>query len=832
MGGLRDYRRKRDFTKTEEPAGTTGRRSRVSVRGGAYCIHKHAASRLHYDLRLELDGVLKSWAVPKGPSRDPSVKRLAVEVEDHPLEYGDFEGTIPKAQYGGGTVMLWDAGTWEPVGDASDGLKKGELKFRLDGQRLQGGWVLVRTGGPQRDDERQWLLIKERDDDARPGEPDPWSDEDRSVKGGRTMQEIAAGKLPRATAAETRSGPGRARSAAHRRASRAPATVGASLATLVDRPPREDGDWVHEIKYDGYRILARVDDGDVRLVTRNGQDWTAYFPAVAAELARLPVAAAWLDGEVVVFDRHGVSDFGALQRVLKEGRREEATYIAFDLLYEDGEDLRERPLLERKRRLQRLLGRRRGGERAVRYGDHIEGAGDDVLDEACRRQLEGVVSKRAEGRYAGRRTRSWLKAKCGRRQEFVVGGFTDPGGSRRGFGALLVGVREADASLRYAGRVGAGFDDTTLERLATRLRTMERHTPPFADPPSGAQARGVHWTSPRLVVEVAFAEWTGDGRLRQPVFKGLREDKPPSAVVREGGSAGTQTVLGVVITHPDRPVFADAGLTKLDVAEYYAEVAERMLPHLEGRPLTVIRCPDGVVAGCFYQKHVTPSVPRGVSRVRVRGTGGKEDVTYPVVDSAKTLIAMVQNGAVEFHVWGSRTGAIESPDLVVFDLDPGPDVEWRRVREAAKALREQLARHDLESFVKTSGGKGLHVVVPFAARSRWPAVASFTREVAEALVDLAPERYTATMSKAKRQGKVFIDHFRNGRGATSAAPYSLRARPGAPVALPVSWGELGRTAGGGAWTAERVLRRLRSGQADPWAAFAEAGRQPLRRGRS
>lgn len=851
MAGLREYRRKRDFAKTKEPEGAAGGRSRATATGGAFCIQKHAASRLHYDLRLELDGVLKSWAVPKGPSRDPSVKRLAVAVEDHPLDYGDFEGTIPEGEYGGGTVMLWDTGAWEPVGDPHRGLEKGELKLRLSGERLEGGWVLIRTRGPKRDDERQWLLIKERDDEARPGETDPWSDDDRSVKTGRTMDEIAAGEAPE---------PGGAPKAARRRAAGTPAAVAVNLATLVDRPPDDDR-WLHEIKYDGYRLTARVDEGDVHLLTRNGKDWTARFPAVAQALTSLP-DGAWIDGEAVVIDKRGVSDFGALQRALKEGRGGDVVYMAFDLLYEDGEDLRELPLVERKRRLERLLERRSGGrDGAVRFSDHIEGHGGDMIAEACRRGLEGVISKRADSPYTGRRTRAWLKSKCGRRQEFVVGGFTDPGGSRPGFGALLVGVHDEDGSLRYAGRVGTGFGDADLERLSARLRKMERKTAPFVDPPKGAQARGVHWVTPRLVAEVAFAEWTRDGLVRQPVFKGLREDKRPATVRRESGASGgadaegpmkrrtrggtakrrtgggaadrrgrasREKVLGVAISHPDRPVFPDAGLTKLDVARYYETVAARMIPHLERRPLTVIRCPGGIKDDCFYQKHATPSVPRAVARVRVRGADDDKDVTYPVVDTPEALIAMVQNGAVEFHVWGSRVEALESPDLVVFDLDPAPDVEWRRVREAARALRDELARRDLESFVKTTGGKGLHVVVPFTSRAHWPAVGAFARELAEALVEREPEKYTATMSKAKRHGKVFIDHFRNGRGATAAAPYSLRARPDAPAALPVSWEELDEVGGGGAWTAKRVLRRLHDGHADPWSDFARVGRQQLR----
>jgi bifunctional non-homologous end joining protein LigD len=848
MAELRTYRRKRDFTKTAEPEGTkpdgTREKGRAqaaedeALSGGLFCIQKHAASRLHHDLRLELDGVLVSWAVPKGPSLDPKVRRLAVRVEDHPIEYGDFEGTIPKGEYGGGTVMLWDTGSWEPVGDARRGLEKGELKFRVAGERLNGGWVLVHTRGKGNDEENQWLLIKERDEEARPGEPDPWGPDDRSVSTGRTMEEIAAGEKPRERKAA---------------AGAVPSTVPLTLATLATETPGT-GDWLHEIKYDGYRIAARIDGSGVHLFSRSGLDWTARFSGVAKALGALPASGTWLDGEAVVFDERGVSDFGALQRALKEGRAEDVAYVAFDLLFEDGEDLRELPLTQRKLRLERLLGR--GGRDlhgAVRYGDHIEGRGDAVFEEACLQGLEGLVSKRADGAYAGRRTRSWLKTKCGRRQEFVVGGFTEPSGARHGFGALLLGVHDEEGALRYAGRVGSGFDDATLARLAQRLRALERRTPPFSDPPKGAQARGVHWVTPSLVAEVAFSEWTGDGQLRHPVFKGLREDKPAAEIVRElendapGRSAGAPAprpaaphspappsstprdsrkpiVGGVAISHPERIVFPDPGLTKLDVAEYYEAVAGLMLPYLEQRALTVIRCPGGIGSQCFFQKNVTPSVPRSVSKVRVKGADEKT-VVYPVVDTAEGLLAMIQNGAVEFHVWGSRVGAVESPDILVFDLDPDQGLPWPRVREAARTLREELAGRGLESYVRTSGGKGLHVVVPITSQARWPRVGAFAREVVETLVAREPDKYTATMSKAKRGGKVFVDHFRNGRGATAVTSYSLRARPGAPVALPISWDELGRTQGGADWTAAKVLRRMKTHATDPWADFFETGRR-------
>jgi bifunctional non-homologous end joining protein LigD len=880
MAGLRTYKSKRDFSHTAEPEGAARTRRGRSV-GGTFCVQKHAARRLHFDLRLEMDGVLKSWAVPKGPSLDPRVRRLAVHVEDHPLDYGSFEGVIPKGEYGGGTVMLWDEGSWTPDGDGRRGYEAGELKFKLSGHKLRGGWALIRTagrglreggdgagtgsGGDGTAGDAQWLLVKERDEWARPGEPDPWGDDDRSVASRRTMAELARGDAAiwsaqaDPLAATAHDGPPAATAQGARPAAKArlPSRINASLATLVDEPPNGD-DWLHEIKYDGYRILARLQQGKVRLFTRNAQDWTARYPAVARALADLPATSAWLDGEIVAFDKRGVSDFEALQQALSEGRYGELTYMVFDLLYLDGNDLRRLPLVERKERLAGLLADGSGGpERRVRLSEHLQGHGRRFFAEACRHDLEGVVCKRAGSGYAGRRSRAWVKCKCGRRQELVIGGYTEPRGSREGFGALLLGVYEG-SELRYAGRVGTGFDDATLNRLAARLRAAERRTAPFRDPPRGAQARGVHWVTPRLVAEVTFAEWTSDGLLRQPVFKGLRSDKPARTVRREssGTPAGagrhhsesssaerprarrarrptesSPVIAGVTITHPDRVVYAEAGYTKLDVVHYYQAVADLMLPYLADRPLTIIRCPDGTSRQCFFQKHPTTSLPGDIKRVTVKGAHGSSK--YPVVDSVASLIAMVQLGTVEFHVRGSRAGAEDVPDQILFDLDPDDGVPWRRVRAAARELRAELLNSGLQSLLKTSGGKGLHVIVPIRPEWPRPRVAEVARDVVETLVAREPQKYTGTMSKAKRTGKVFIDHFRNSRGATAVVPYSLRARLGAPVALPLDWDELSRTAGGDAYTLKRALRRVRARRRDPWAEFQHLGqRQSLPRARA
>jgi bifunctional non-homologous end joining protein LigD len=932
---LETYRKKRDFSRTPEPKGSP-RGAPKKKRGLRYVIQKHAASRLHYDFRLELDGVLKSWAVPKGPSLDPGEKRLAVHVEDHPVEYGDFEGVIPKGQYGGGTVQVWDRGTWVPEGDPARAYAEGKLKFRLEGEKLHGGWTLVRMHGSRAGDRGEnWLLIKElRDEEARPGSGEAIvAEHPESVVSGKTIEQIATD--PQRVWDSTPGGGERRATAADRRASAAahlqkgaplPRTIEPQLATLVDAPPAGD-EWIHEIKYDGYRVLCEVEGGQAKLLTRRGKDWTDHFTPIAKAMAALPAAAALLDGEVVVLEPDGTTSFQALQNALSEGRSEDLVYFAFDLLHLDGYDLRPVPLAERKRALEALLAAAgAGGDGPLRWSDHVQGGGRAFLRQACSFGLEGIVSKRADLAYHSRRSRDWVKVKCLQRQEMVIGGFTEPQGSRSGLGALLVGAYE-NGELRYAGKVGTGFDAETLDRLRRRLDRLERREPPFSNPPRGAEARGVHWVEPKLVAEVAFTQWTRDGHLRHPTFQGLREDKDPREVVREvpepiapeepappqgrgrgaaparapararsgkrpaapGKAAGRSApakparqpaagakapeparqpvanaqaaraarkpaagaktvsptrkpaagakaidparkpaaaasrqagfeVAGVRLTHPDKVIYPDRQLTKRDLALYYERVADWILPLVRDRPLTLVRCPEGQQGECFYQKHVNDQFPPSIVRVDIE-EGGKQ-VKYGVIDSLAGLIALVQMGALELHIWGAHRDRVELPDYVVFDLDPDEGLDWSRVVEGARLMRDVLAELGLRSFLKSTGGKGLHVVLPLVRRAGWEEVKAFTRALAEMVAAADPARYTSQMPKAKRTGRIYIDYLRNQRGATSIAAYSTRSRPGAPVSVPLAWDELDSDVRSNTFTIETLPRRLESLAADPWADFA------------
>lgn len=832
---LREYQKKRDFKRTPEPPAVV-RRSRTK---GAFVIQKHAASRLHYDFRLEHDGVLKSWAVPKGPSLDPADKRLAVMVEDHPLAYGGFEGIIPKGQYGAGPVLLWDRGYWIPKGDVDEGLRKGRLEFSLEGRKLHGSWVLVRLRTPTAG-ERNWLLIKRSDESARPGGKNPVTKKQpESVKSGRSIEEIAAGSRVVRKSARARS-----RSAASKAAaalSKAgpgdlPTFVEPQLATLVTAAP-SGNEWIHEIKYDGYRTLARLEAGRVRWMTRSGLDWSDRFASLSPAVEALPCRSVLLDGEVVVLRPDGTSSFQDLQKALSEGGSDSMHYFAFDLLHVDGLDLRSCAQDERKEVLRVLIGRRRG---LLRYSDHVDGQGDAFHRKACRAHLEGIISKRRDLPYRSGRSNQWLKTKCALAQEFVVAGFTRPGGSRVGLGALVLGVRER-GRFRHVGRVGTGFDRAALRRFRVLLEPLRIETAPFDAPVSSAASRGVTWVRPRTVVEVSFTSWTADGLLRHPSFRGLREDKPAAHVVREGAvpplvAQGSRTrsgasakpkrdssavVAGVALTHPDRVLYSEQGLTKLDLARYYEWIAPRILPHLRGRPLSVVRCPRGEGGECFFQKHGHDTFPAGVRSVEVKEKKG--GAPYLMVDSTQGLVALVQMGVLELHPWGSRSDRLDQPDRMFFDLDPAPDVRWERVAEAARLIREVLSRLDLQSFLKTTGGKGLHVVVPLARRHGWDDVKAFSRAVAMQISAEEPRLYLATASKAMRKGRIFIDYLRNARGATAVAPFSTRARPGASVSTPVDWKELDGRLRSDTFDVRNLEERLRKQRRDPWQGFSALG---------
>ena len=847
---LEDYKKKRDFSRTPEPPGEAR-----PAGGSSYCIQKHAASRLHYDFRLEWGGVLLSWAVPKGPSFDPRDKRLAMRVEDHPVEYGSFEGVIPEGEYGAGAVVLWDRGTWMPVVEPSLALKKGELKFNLQGEKLAGKWALVKIKG---DDPKAWLLVKDKDEHARSSaELDIVSARPESVISGRGLAEVAAerDRLWHAKATGpggevTPGGPAEGSGGAPLRLAGFPGAVRGplprtqplALAMIVETPP--DGDeWLHEIKHDGYRIVARIEEGEVRLVSRNGKDWTKEFPLVARAVGRLPAGTALLDGEVAAVLPSGATSFQALQRRADGGAP--LVYFAFDLLHLDGWDLREVRLEQRKEVLRRFL---ESAPAALRYSDHVRGQGPEFFEKARQAGLEGVVSKRAEAPYREGRGGDWRKAKCRLSQEMVIGGWTLPSDGRASIGALHVGFHE-DGRLVYAGKVGSGFTERLLADLLQRLEARRRETCPFVEVPAELR-RGAHWVEPELVAQVEFTQWTDEGRMRQPVFHGLRDDREARHVVRErpgtvegGGvdtvSAGrpwealrghaTRTraasgdevvdLLGVRLTHPDRVYYPDLGFTKLDLALYYVSIADAVLPYLEGRPLTLVRCPDGLGGETFYQKKAGFWTPPQIRRFPVPEKGEE----HLFVDSVPGLVALAQAGILEVHPWNSRVSRIEEPDQVIFDLDPDESLPFSRVAEAARRVRALLRERGLESFVKTTGGKGLHVCVPLVPERGWEELEEFTRAVALRLARDEPKAFTANMAKAQRKGKVFVDYLRNVRGANAVGAFSTRARPGAPVAVPVDWDELDRLSGATDFTvAEVPLRVLELGSgraADPWARY-------------
>lgn len=871
---LEEYRRKRHFAKTPEPEGTTPARPAAKTKGArkqkalSFVIQKHAASRLHYDFRLEHGGVLLSWAVPKGPSLDPSDKRLAVHVEDHPLAYAGFEGVIPQGEYGGGSVIVWDRGTWEPEGDVAAMLKAGRLRFRLDGEKLSGAWNLVRTGG-RMGGEKNWLLIKSKDEAVRPrSEFDLLEERPESVLSGRTVEAVGespghvwkGGKAVKAKAADKKAStkkpnaPKRAKSAKPRSVGRRlrpaeihgaitapmPDIVEPQLARDVPAAPEGEG-WVHEIKFDGYRLLCRLNNERAKIITRGGHDWTGRFPEVAAAVEDLPAREAWLDGEAVAPGPDGIGSFSALQDALSRKETAGLIYFAFDLLYLDGRDLRPAPLIERKAALRDLLKGARSSR--VQYVDHIEASGSAVRDAACEQSLEGIICKRAQDPYRPGRTGSWLKAKCAQGGEFVVGGFTGPKGSRRGFGSLLLGEFDADGHLVYAGRVGTGFDEQLLVDLRQRLDRLTVKGCPFSDPPAEAKHGRPTWVRPQLVVETAYAERTADGLLRQARFRGLREDKLASEVrIDMGATKATSSktkpqsksrrklasraattaplsddalaqLASVRLTSPEKVLDPKSGLTKLELAGYYAAVADWILPHVAGRPLSLVRCPDGTGAQCFFQKHADRGTSDAIKRLPIEG----EEKDHLVIRDLAGLAALVQMGVLEIHVWGSRDDRPDRADRLIFDLDPGEGVRWADVIDAALLVRDRLAALGLTTFPKTTGGKGLHVVAPMDRRHTWDEVKAFAKRFAERLAGEAPHRFLSKSSKAARKGKIYVDYLRNATGATAIAPYSPRARDGAPVAVPVFWEEITPKLKPAAFDVRSVPERLASLDSDPWA---------------
>jgi len=826
---LKDYKAKRNFAKTQEPAGDAPA-SKTSERG-SFLIQKHDATRLHYDFRIELDGVLKSWAVTKGPSNNPEDKRLAVRVEDHPLEYGSFEGTIPEGEYGGGTVMLWDRGTWEPIGDPHEGLENGDLKMRIFGERLKGEYVLVhmkgrdtkRKSGPPREN---WLLIKHRDSYAR--------DKDtlttrftRSVATARDFKAIASGatttKASRVKAdavwhsdtEEAEKADQKTRIIPKAHSGDTPDFRPVQLATLADTVPA-GADWLFEMKYDGYRCLASIAGDSVRLFTRSGLDWTEQFGALVAPLQKLKIGSALIDGEICAFDAKGRTDFTTLKNTLTNGGRLE--YFAFDLLEAEGRDLTKLPLTERKAQLEKLLGKSARKD-PVQYSSHVRGHGQKVLDALCRDGHEGVIAKLANAPYRGDRSKNWLKIKCLKRQEFVIGGWS-PSTKRKGFASLLVGTWE-DGKLLYRGRVGTGFSQDLLGELDGKLAKLTQKTSPFEDVPKPI-ARSAHWVKPDLVAEIAYAELTGDDILRHPSFIGLRGDKPakevnmekPAPIEHDGEEVAER--LGVRLTSPSRVVFPGQGITKADLVAYYEAVAEVMLPHIKDRPLSLVRCPQGRAKACFFQKHDTGGFPDEIKSTTVTEKDGTKE-HYFYIEDLPGLIAGTQMNTLEWHIWGSRRADIEKPDRLVFDIDPDEGLDFSAVISAANEIGDRLKTLKLKSYPLVSGGKGIHVVVPIKPETAWPEVKTFCKDFAQSLADDEPDRFTANLSKAKRKGRLFIDYLRNERGSTAIAPWSARSRETAPVAVPVTWDEVQTLKAANIFSLDAAAARARS--ENPWPDY-------------
>lgn len=829
---LDDYNRMRDFAATPEPAARkSAKRSKKTAHALQFCIQKHDASRLHYDFRLELDGALKSWAVPKGPSLDPKVKRLAVHVEDHPIDYATFEGSIPEGHYGAGDVIVWDRGVWIPQEDPATAYEKGRLKFELQGEKLSGLWNLVRTHMPGK--QEQWFLIKHQDNAAKPeAEYDVVKAEPDSVLSDRTI-------LPRARGTD-KPKPIRKKPAPAQKQKKTPQLTGArkaklpellkpELATLVDSAP--DGDWSYEIKFDGYRIMARVDHGKIQLFTRNGHDWTHKLPKQAEALAALGLESAWLDGEMVVADEHGVPDFQALQNAFDSGRSGNIVYYLFDLPYLNGVDLREVPVEERRAALATVLNLNE--DPLLRFSESFGETPDALLNSACEMQMEGLIGKRLGSPYVSRRSADWIKLKCKNRQEFVLVGYTDPKGARSAFGALLLGLHDKDSGeLRYAGKVGTGFNEGTLKSIYQQLKPLETKKPAVVNPPSGFEAKGVHWLKPKLLAEVAYAEMTKDGSVRHAVFHGLRDDKPARDITEERPKemkkpasaakkttakvASTQAVSGtgkVRITHPDRVIDATSGTTKVQLAEYYASVAEWILPQLKDRPVALVRAPEGIAGELFFQKNAERLAIPGITTLDKEVTGQP----VMIINNIEALVGAVQMSTVELHTWNATADNLDKPDRFVLDLDPDPALPWKSMVEATQLTLAVLDELGLKAFLKTSGGKGIHLVVPLTRKLGWDEVKDFSHAIVSHMAKLLPDRFSAVSGPKNRVGRIFIDYLRNGLGATTICAYAVRTREGLPVSVPIFREEVAELKGGNQWNLHNVYERLVDVGDGPWA---------------
>ncbi|MET4576541.1 DNA ligase D [Ottowia thiooxydans] len=818
------YKKKRNFARTPEPAegGEPG------MDALQFVIQKHWASRLHYDLRLELDGTMKSWAVPKGPSFDPADKRMAVQVEDHPISYNSFEGQIPPGQYGSGKVIIWDRGYWVPIGDASDGYRKGKLKFTLHGHKLQGHWTLVRMHGRGEEKQPPWLLIKEHDEFERPATEF------------NVVEEMPDSVTALPPLAAPKAAPSIARaslvSASHDQAKAVrvalPESLAPQLATLVDGPPADTSDWLWELKFDGYRLVARIERGGVKLFTRNGNDWTAKMPDLTKAVKRLPLKSGWLDGEVLMLDSQGIPDFQSLQNAFDGSGTKGLVYYLFDMPYADGRDLRKLPVVERRELLRAIV--EKSPTDRVRFSEAFEARPGDLVASACKLGFEGVIGKRKSAPYASRRSADWIKLKCSHRQEFVIGGFTDPQGSRTGIGSLLLGVHTDDGSLQYAGNVGTGFNERSLKALREKLGALRTDQNPFADSVSinlrGA-GRKAHWVQPKLMAEVSFAEWTKENRVRHSVFHGLRDDKPAKSITREqpqhlpkadmkqSEDKGASLPASLRVSNPERVIDVSTGITKIDLVRYYAKVAPLMMEHLKARPVSLVRAPEGVKGELFFQKHLDKGHMAGVAQL-------DPDLSPehpPMLEVARPegLLFAAQMNVIEFHTWNAKKDKIGRPDRMTLDLDPGEGVEWAQVQESAQLVAVLLKELGLPAFLKTSGGKGLHVVVPIKRLHDWDTVKGFSQAAVQHLAHTIPHLFVAKSGPRNRVGKIFVDYLRNGWGATTVSAWSARARPGVGISVPVKWAELGKLTGGAHWSIETVDERLRQGNA-PWDGYDKA----------